>query len=141
MPCDIAAKGIVTTIAASTTTIHPTAPSLTWTPSAYAIDELPLEVEDHPHAAPGAAEEGVHDDDRGGEEGHVGGRPKAAEVDDALEQLSVEDEPDDRLDQQQRDPDRLPHEVAPLAEDHEPRVARGLHAAASSSSAANSRPV
>ena len=41
-----------------------------------ALDHLVVEVVDHPHPAPGRAEEGVHDDDRRGEECDVRGRPE-----------------------------------------------------------------
>jgi hypothetical protein len=97
-----------------------------------AVDDVPVEVSDHRHAGPGAAEERVHDDDPGRQELDVGAGA-AAQRRDAREQLPVEEQPDHRLDEKQRDPDRLAHQVPHLAPDEEPRVHDRPHAASSGS--------
>ena len=110
-----------------------------------AVDDVAVEVGDHRHPGPRAAEESVHDDDSRQEELDVRAGA-AAERRDAREELAVEQQPDHRLDEQERDPDRLAHEVAELAPDHPPGVRDDPHDAAlpsttATSSAANSRPV
>ena len=106
-----------------------------------AVDHVPVEVDDHRHARPAAAEERVHADDPRREELDVA-VGAAAQRADAREELAVEQEPDQRLDHHQRDPDRLAHQVAQLPHDHPAGLAEQLLTASpASSSDAKSRPV
>jgi hypothetical protein len=104
-----------------------------------AVDDVTVEVADRRHARPAPAEEGVHTDDPRRQERDVR-RRAAAQRADAREELPVEQQPDERLDHHERDPDRLAHEVPELADDHPACLPEHLHQPAASS-VAKSRPV
>jgi len=109
--------------------------------TAFVLDDTAVEVVDHGHAVPRPLEERRHDHDAGREELDVRGRVEAGQLDDAPEELAVEDEPEEGLHEHREDPDRLADEVAHMAAVLEPGVRDRLGHAPSSSSARKSRPV
>ena len=99
-----------------------------------------VEVLDRSHAGPGAGEEGGHDRDPRGQVVDVRRRPEARQFGDAPEELAVEQEPEHRLDQHQRDPDRLSQQVPHQPDEQEQRLGERAHVPARSSEW-KSRPV
>ncbi len=104
-----------------------------------AVHDAALHVVDERHAVPAGRRDRRHDDDAGREVVDVAAALEARDVDDALEERAEEQQPDDRLDERDRNPGGLADEGAQVAQRDVPAVAERSHAAVSSRSA-RSRP-
>src|SRR5215207_1033677 len=91
------------------------------------VDHAPVEVLDHPHAGLAAGERARHDHDPGGQVVDVGVGHEPGDVGRGLEHRPEQQQPDDRLHQDDRDPPGLAGQVAQVAHGHEPGVGQGGH--------------
>jgi hypothetical protein len=72
-----------------------------------AVGDAAVKVAEHPHAGPAAGEQRGHHHHARRQEGDVGGRAEARDLGDALEELTEEQQPHDRLHQADGDQPRL----------------------------------
>jgi hypothetical protein len=101
-----------------------------------AVEHAAVEVVQQRHAAPPAREQRAHDDDARCQEVEVRAGPEARDLDHALEQGAVEQQPDQRLHERDEDPDGLPEQAPDVPDRHVVGVGDGGHRSAS----ANVRP-